>query len=893
MLQRFSSRRESLDHSFLKKRLAGAASYDRIAGYFRASILEIAGEELEAISGKVRVVCNSDICKKDMETLFAADLAQRRSWCEGSPEELPPLGKERALRLYHLVTSGKIEIRILPDDVFGLIHGKAGIIRYEDRQPTCFLGSVNESRSSWQKNYELVWEDSSYEAVCWVQEEFDSLWQSRYAYPLCQFVIDDLKRIANRQEVSKKDWDEESSPGPVVVESKIYRKELGLWPHQQYFVKRVFDEHKESCARLLLADQVGLGKTIQLAFSAQLIALLDEAPVLIMTPKALIFQWFDELRDLFGLPCALWTGKCWIDEVEKEYRVKDHPLNRCPRKIGIVSYELIIHSPDARAALLSQKYSCIVVDEAHKARRKKTNLQKIERPSPENCNNLMQFLHSVSTKTKSMLLATATPVQIHPIEAWDLLWILAHGNDKVLGNRQSQWCQHPQQTLDLVTRKDNIPHLLEEAWHWVRNPLPSAREDGIFDEIRRRMKVRPTEHVLPVDGLDQIPTSTKTKLSNYLRFYCDKFNPFIRHIILRKREYLEKMKNPVDNMPYLQPIKVELYGEKDDEAIRLHNDLMRAYVTAQQFCQSLKSRVRSSGFMETMLLRRIGSSVHAGTATVRRLLESNNNPDADDEEEDDEDDETSTMYPLSEEEKGLLHHCLSCLVENSDSDPKFKHVKERLISDGWLEDGCIIFSQYFDSIDSLAEYLAWVLPYEPIGIYAGNKRSSIRTGSIRQPCDREKIKQKVSFGELRLVLGTDAASEGLNLQKLGSLINLDLPWNPTRLEQRKGRIQRIGQVRSVIRVYNMRYRGSVEDQVHKALSNRLSDIHTLFGQIPDTLKDVWIDAALGKKELDLDRRLQTVNPFDDKYAKVECVDWNSCTKVLSQKDIADTLKKGW
>jgi superfamily II DNA/RNA helicase len=59
---------------------------------------------------------------------------------------------------------------------------------------------------------------------------------------------------------------------------------------------------------------------------------------------------------------------------------------------------------------------------------------------------------------------------------------------------------------------------------------------------------------------------------------------------------------------------------------------------------------------------------------------------------------------------------------------------------------------------------------------------------------REDIKQQVRTGRLRLVLGTDAASGGLNLQRLATLINLDLPWNPTPLEQRKGRIQRIGQL---------------------------------------------------------------------------------------------------
>ncbi len=63
---------------------------------------------------------------------------------------------------------------------------------------------------------------------------------------------------------------------------------------------------------------------------------------------------------------------------------------------------------------------------------------------------------------------------------------------------------------------------------------------------------------------------------------------------------------------------------------------------------------------------------------------------------------------------------------------------------------------------------------------------------------RDDIKRMVRTGELRLVLGTDAASEGLNLQRLDTLINLDLPWNPTRLKQRKGRIQRIGQIRDEV-----------------------------------------------------------------------------------------------
>jgi hypothetical protein len=60
-IRRFSSRRHRLDRSFLCERLRNARSYDRIAGYFCSSLLEVAGEELESIAGNVRMVCNSDL----------------------------------------------------------------------------------------------------------------------------------------------------------------------------------------------------------------------------------------------------------------------------------------------------------------------------------------------------------------------------------------------------------------------------------------------------------------------------------------------------------------------------------------------------------------------------------------------------------------------------------------------------------------------------------------------------------------------------------------------------------------------------------------------------------------------------------------------------------------
>ena len=88
MIKRYSSRRQPLDAAFLTHRLTGAKSYDRIAGYFSSSILEIAGEALESVQGQIRIVCNSGLSRADVEIAKAAQAVMRREWCDSRPEDL-------------------------------------------------------------------------------------------------------------------------------------------------------------------------------------------------------------------------------------------------------------------------------------------------------------------------------------------------------------------------------------------------------------------------------------------------------------------------------------------------------------------------------------------------------------------------------------------------------------------------------------------------------------------------------------------------------------------------------------------------------------------------------------------------------------------------------------
>ena len=312
MLQRHSSRLNRLDKSVLAQRLRGAISYDRIAGYFRSSLFEVAGEALASVAGPVRIICNSDLDPQDLVTAAAAQAALRRSWCAGKPEEAPPAALPRYRALYDALTSNKLEVRVLPDTAFGLIHGKAGVLRYADGTATAFMGSVNESLSAWKLNDELLWEDNDPATIAWVQAEFDALWNDPRAVDLacCPFIVQDVQRIITRTVIEPAQLPAMPDPtqvaAAVAVEAPVYRREQGLWPHQKYFAQLALERHRLGGARLVLADQVGLGKTVQLAMAAMLMALDDPegGPILVLAPKPLLQQWQDELMELLDMSRA-------------------------------------------------------------------------------------------------------------------------------------------------------------------------------------------------------------------------------------------------------------------------------------------------------------------------------------------------------------------------------------------------------------------------------------------------------------------------------------------------------------------------------------------------------------------------------------------------------------
>ena len=463
---------------------------------------------------------------------------------------------------------------------------------------------------------------------------------------------------------------------------------------------------------------------------------------------------------------------------------------------------------------------------------------------------------------------------------------------------------------------------VHDGWEYVRDPLPSRGEDEAFRSIRDNLDARDTQWQFKPESVETLsPAIRKVQLqTELLPDYGDRFNPLLRCIVRRTRGYLETTINPVTGECFLPKVAVRLFGEGNSESIVLGGYLREAYQEAEVFCRLLQQRVKSAGFFKTLLLRRLGSSMEAGRRTVQRLL--GEEPDLVNDEDDDDGDDggdgdsaivavvgrppqgVSDFKNFTVAEVASLRRCLQLLKLGGNNDPKLEALVGYLRGTSnkgtrdWRGLGCILFSQYYDTVRWTGDELSKMPEFAgmDIGLYAGSGRSGLWRDGKFQRCERNDLKKRVREGSLGLLLGTDAASEGLNLQRLGTLINIDLPWNPTRLEQRKGRIQRIGQVRDEIWIANLRYRDSVEDRVHQVLADRLESIHGLFGQIPDTLEDVWVEVAMNDekaaREL-IDRTAAARNPFDVKYSKVKDADWETCASVLNGESVATLLRRGW
>ncbi|MDE2891378.1 MAG: helicase-related protein, partial [Chloroflexota bacterium] len=192
---------------------------------------------------------------------------------------------------------------------------------------------------------------------------------------------------------------------------------------------------------------------------------------------------------------------------------------------------------------------------------------------------------------------------------------------------------------------------------------------------------------------------------------------------------------------------------------------------------------------------------------------------------------------LAAEERVDIEHLLAC-IRPLPPDSKCESLLEALAElhgDGY--DQVMVFTQYTDTMDFLRDQLSG-RGSGRIMCFSGRGGEIPSADGTWRTVGRDEAKRRFRDREADTLLCTDAAAEGLNFQFCGAVINYDMPWNPMRVEQRIGRIDRVGQQHATIRIVNLHYEGTVETDVYRALRSRIGLFETVVGRLQPILAEL-------------------------------------------------------
>jgi len=886
--------------------MTASVRYDRAAGYFSSSMLAVAAagvSQLVLNGGKMRLLCGADLSEKDVEAIrrgeeLAEKLANRMKMRLFWPED--KLIQDRLEAMAWMVATRQLEIKVvLPTDGEGhplpasktnsYYHPKEGLFLDAEGNSIGFSGSVNESATALEDNYESFmvfdsWKTSAHLAQ--IRHRFDRLWEGReqdwIALPIPEAVKQELLKYrpagppprepgvdGELEEVEDTDEQGEVSINADQRERIIFQflrdvphllnaDRLGMatctvtpWPHQTVVSDTIIKSFPE---RFLLCDEVGLGKTIEAGLAIRQLVLSGAVRrALILTPKSVLVQWQEELYEKFVLNIPRYDGSTFYDVFGREIpgNGDGNPWDAHP--IFLASSHLAKRRERQPQLLDADGWDLVVVDEAHHARRK--DFQNREQFRPNRLLELLlgpQGLPGLADKTRGLLLLTATPMQVDPIEVFDLLKLLGMGGKWGVGSNFLGYFTELQRPFEDID------------WHFVLGMLRDYFDTGgPWNEHFRHVA---EERLGPVvwDQLERLPWSTSADSTvrqlneqgqAMLRQMAALHTPLRRHLFRNTRALLREYHRRgllKENIPDRDPRPEWIDMKPDEEKLykRIEEYIRNHY-------QKYEAERRGLGFIMTVYRRRLTSSFHAIQESLARRLRYLKGETAEDwladedVEQDDLDTDVSELLVINDhdphaEAEETLHLFADEIDYVQDfiselkalgTDSKFEQLAGDLAEILCRRDSVIVFTQYTDTMDYLRDKLRHV--------YGGQVACYSGRGGERWDGDKwigtTKEHIKTTFREskeIKILLCTESASEGLNLQTCGVLINYEMPWNPMRVEQRIGRIDRIGQVHQRVWIRNYFYQGTVEAIVYQRLDDRITSFESVVGELQPILSRI-------------------------------------------------------
>ena len=594
----------------------------------------------------------------------------------------------------------------------------------------------------------------------------------------------------------------------------VYSMESTNTDYYAYQFKPVLNFLKSPSNGILIADEVGLGKTIEAGLIwTELRARYDARRLLVICPAHLCEKWIKELKLRFGIRADR------VDAGELLARLKNSsgPMNSF---VAVASLQSLrppknwdSEDNQRKSALLAryldeiavdkEAFDCVIIDEAHYMR------------NPKSQSNALG--HLVRETAKNVILLSATPIQLRSEDLFHLLNIIDKENfefksafDTVLD------ANRPIMALSALLRRSTC------SADALRDNLRECLANGLLSSNRQLLDLfrnMPTERQLK-------EVDFRARLANRME-RVNLLGSVLNRTLKRDVRERKVVRKPIALQIEMTDIERKFYDAVTDR--------VRAYCSNYGMFE---------GFLLTIPQRQMCSSMAASIRAWKRAEYS-----YDDEDlsvvEIESDGQISLKKETLNRKSGPLISELAALGESFGSYDELKSNDSKyamLLKETthyWLKHPkkkIILFSFYRETLKYLEERLA-----------EDGVSSILVMGGMAE--SKESLVQKFQDDDsIKILLSSEVLSEGVDLQFSSTLINYDLPWNPMKVEQRIGRIDRIGQKEESILIWNLFYEDTLDDRIYRRLFERLGIFERAFGVY---------EAVLGNQLRELQHRLLT------------------------------------
>lgn len=623
-----------------------------------------------------------------------------------------------------------------------------------------------------------------------------------------------------------------ASSGVDRLSQSLFDAKIDLNPHQ---IEAALFALKNPLNRgVLMADEVGLGKTIEAGLVLCQYWAERKRSLLIICPAALRKQWAEELLDKFNLPTQV------IDS--KTYKQQQQAGNESPLRNAVVSIMSYHYAAKMEEALVAESWDLVVIDEAHKLRN-----------AHQKSNKMGQTLRR-ALKDRKKLLLTATPLQNSLMEIYGLSTLVDEhlfGDDKAF-RQQYTGSQAKQQALkqrlkgfaQRTLRKD----VLEYIKYTERKPLTirfstAALESQIYEAV--------SAFLLRKDSY-ALPTQQRHLTGLVLRKLLASSTPAILNTLKTIRKRLRALQTDDSDAPDAVSIG-HVIGEEE-----MGSDYQEAASRQGQTDLDAGDNTHTDELIDQKLLAEELDELES----IIRYAEQHLSDDGDD---------AKALALLEALQQGFATMQAMGAPQKAIIFTESKRTQDYLIdflSRQGFKERLVAFSGTNNDANAKTIYADWKKANQGSAKITGSAQVDKRTALIdhfRESAD--------------IMIATEAAAEGVNLQFCSLLINYDLPWNPQRVEQRIGRCHRYGQKFDVVVINFVNESNAADQRVLELLTEKFQLFDGVFGSSDEILGKVEAGIDIEKRILRIFETCRSPEEIEAGFAQLQ----KDCEVAIKEK----------